>query len=70
MGAAVTSGVGSAVAGAVLGTAAELADGAVLGAVDAVGVLQAVARMATIPATASNARGPDRVWDIAIDSSL
>jgi len=54
----------------VLGTAAELADGAVLGAVDAVGVLQAVARMATIPATASNARGPDRVWDIAIDSSL
>jgi len=45
----------------VLGTAAELADGAVLGAVDAVGVLQAVARMATIPATASNARGPDLV---------
>ena len=67
-GAAVRSGVGSGVAlGAALTTAAWL--GAALGAGVAVDPEHAVTTMATVPASATRARVPDRDLNIAIDSS-
>src|SRR6186713_723350 len=69
MGAAVTSGVGAAVGTPSEAAAAWLADGAALGAADGVDPLQAATTMATMPASTSKARGPDRGWYIASVSS-
>src|SRR5688572_3205343 len=63
MGSGVSSGVGS---GEALAAAS---DGAVLGTVEAVLPPHAAAMTAMMPTRAIKARGPDRDWFIAIDSS-